>query len=347
MADLFDLLDRERAHLGSLDDIPFLRRLPKYVDVLTKEKRLRALLGAMRTEAAEAHQRFVDAENELEQRVVSVRQALAERVPEVDDSGATEPEDFGSHAYSDYMFTLAYFDNVTATTHAIPYPKLPSDEPESGPLPTLINILRGKLREAEYGDRGDLVELRRDRLRNDLDDLTAELASLLDGHRHAREEFRHASVTLPGVALRRLEHFARTLNPAPLDFTGDGDAAFNRAVTGFWLPEFSIQKAVAGEHLDDYDQRRLKQAVADLREQAELLHTEIVGRVSQEELRKQRQLWRRAGLSLASAFGSALVQMTVTALVAAAVGFAGGYLVGTSDDEKPPTPTRSTSTRSS
>jgi hypothetical protein len=175
----------------------------------------------------------------------------------------------------------------------------------------LINILRGKLREAQYGDRGDLVELRKPKRREDLDDLEVELANLLDEHRHAREEFKHASATLPGVGLARLEHFARSLNPEPvvLDPKGDPDEMFDRALLGLVALELPVQKAVAGEHLDDCEQRQFDRVIAGLRNQSELLHTEVVTRLSQEELRKQGQWWRRGFVWIAQSFGQAFVQI--------------------------------------
>jgi hypothetical protein len=105
LADLIELLEREHAHLQRLEGIDFLRRLPTYVELLTTQRQIEDVLVEMRNEAAEAQQRFVDKQNELEARAIGVRNSIAERADDVDDSDAEEPDDFGSHAYSDYMFT--------------------------------------------------------------------------------------------------------------------------------------------------------------------------------------------------------------------------------------------------
>src|SRR5471030_3307226 len=102
MADVIEMIDRERTHLRGLDRVGFLRRLPSFVELLNGRRELRDVLGEMRLESEAAKSTFVDDENDLLDETIAVRRRLVELAPAADDSGAAEPADWGSSAYSSW-----------------------------------------------------------------------------------------------------------------------------------------------------------------------------------------------------------------------------------------------------
>ena len=348
VTDVVDLLDRQRDHLRGLDRVDFLRRLPHLVELLRGQPELRELLDEFEAEARQAQERFAEREDGLIERAVAVRRRLTELAPAADDSGADEPDDWGGRAHSDWQFSLAHFDRLAVQNFSIVYPKIPRDGVEQGPLGELVNILRGKLHEQQYGEDPHLVG-DRENARPDLDELVVELSNVLEEDRHAVQAFVQASRTLPGAALARIEHFASNLNPAPalIDPNESQEDRFHKLLLGAWSRELPVQQAVAGQHLDDYTDRRLDATVEDLRSQIELLHTSLVEALSTEELRRARQWWRKLGRWFSVKVGEALVAIIVTAIIGLAAGFLGGYLFGQRAAEDPAQPPTTTATTTS
>jgi hypothetical protein len=62
----------------------------------------------------------------------------------------------------------------------------------SEPVDRLLNILRGKVRVAQYGE-GEYAEGQRENQRPDLDQFWNDLHNLNERHRHALAEFQQAS----------------------------------------------------------------------------------------------------------------------------------------------------------
>jgi hypothetical protein len=277
VADLVALLEREQAHLMRLDGVAFMRRLPAYIAAITDMAAVSEILDGMEAEAQGALDEYVDTTNGLMQQAVALRDQLVAREPGSDDSSAPEPEDEATHAYSDFMFTLAHFNQLNETTVKVTYPKLPSDQVEDKPLPEMLNILRGKVHLLQFGEGPDP---NRRNQRPDLDDLKIELINLVEQQDHVVRKFADASKTLPGVAFKRLQLFADRLNPETVVLAPDASLAerADRLLGYWWTPESSVHKALSGARLDDYDERRFESIVSDLKAQADLVHTELVGR---------------------------------------------------------------------
>ena len=343
MTDIVELLDRERDHLRRLGAVDFLRRLPHYVELVRGQPELRQPLDEFEAAARQQQDAFGQKEEELIERTAATKRRFVELAPAADDSAAAEPDDFGGHEYSEWMFTLARFDRLAVQNFAVIYPKIPSDNVEKTPLGDLANILRGKIDSEQYPEPND----RRVNRRPDLDELAFELSNVLEEHRFAEQEFVNASKTLPGVALGRIQHFG-ILHPPPtmIDPNESLDERFHKLLLGTWSLELPVQQAVAGQHLDDYQQRRLDRTVEDLRTQVEVLHLALIQQLSTEELRRARQRWRRAGRWLSEKVAEALVAVVVSVVVGAALGLIGGYLLGqrNANDPAQPPPTTITTT---
>lgn len=328
MNGLLEALNQEQTHLSRLEGAEFLRRLPQFVDRLHDETELGDVLSEMRDEAEKAQKEFSQSETELREEAKTLRQRLVELAPTADDSDAQEPDEFGSRAYSDWRFTLAYFDRLADEDHPVRMPKLPSDSIEEGPLPHLLNVLKGKLFALQYPNGLHAGEA--ERQRPDLEEVEVGLQDLIERHEHAVRTFSIASRTLPGFALIRLDYFATQINREPaaleIDRDADPDLQFAQALMAiaFSAPERAAQRAVAGEALEDFEEHRLVVTVSDLKQQAELLYSELAARFGQDQRRRERQPSRRFGRWLTAQVASALVQL----IVAAVGGFVIGYVVG-------------------
>jgi hypothetical protein len=110
------------------------------------------------------------------QEPLELRRELVEREPGIDDSDMAAPN-FASQAWMNYDFSLARFDEVAAhRSRKVEYgfPPLPDHRPETGPVPHLLNILRGKLHQLRFGGV-DHLHGHPPNQRPDLDDLAERL----------------------------------------------------------------------------------------------------------------------------------------------------------------------------
>jgi hypothetical protein len=245
--DVITLLDREHEHLQGLDGTTFLLRLPSYVSFVTGQRAFRSALLEMQQEAQRALQDFVEQENDIISKAVAIREDFAEKArgaEGVDDAGMKEPERASDDVEDRYAFSLAKFDKLAAQDLGITFPTTPDDDAEQGPVSEMLNILRGKVRVAQFGE-GPYLEGTRENRRPDLNVFGDQLRDLLEQHEHAVRAFRQASRTLPGFALGRLEHFASNLNPEP-DVKRPGESLaerFDRVLRMQWSPLWLVQKS--------------------------------------------------------------------------------------------------------
>jgi hypothetical protein len=330
--ELTELLDRERDELVNRDGAAFLRRLPMFVLFVTNRRELEPILARFEQDTGRALNDFVEQERLIIEEAVGVRDRLLAATQDIDgfDDHAMQPPDFASQEYWRYEFSFAHFDALADRDVSFGYPTLPTEAVERQPVDNMLNILRGKVRTAQYGE-GSYVEGQRENRRPDLDPIWDELHNLLERHVHALAEFQNASETLPGVALARLAHFAEQLIPEP-DIVEPGAEAepqqllqrADRMLRHVWSALYTMQKALRNEHLDESEQRRLTNAIDALKEQARVLAHELVQALALEQRRREAQWWRKIAHSFGAALGNALVQIVVAALI----GLVGGYLLG-------------------
>jgi hypothetical protein len=337
MPTLTELLDRQHAYLVAQEGVDFFRRIPAFVSFVTGERPLRSILRELERETLAAYDEYVGKEAEIAGEAVAVRAELAQRAANSEgfEDAAMEEPDFASHEYVRFDFSFAKFDRLADRAPEIRFPTLPTDSVDGGRVAEMLNILRGKLRGAQFG-QGDFVESQRENARPDLNDIGDRLNDLLERHQHAVRDFDRASRTLPGLALGRLEYFGNNLIREP-DLVRPGERPgerLNRTLGILWSATWVVQKAVSGGALDDGEQRRFDATLAALKSQADTLHHELVQRVASAERERESQWWR----PILRIFGSSVREVLVRATVGA-IFLLGGYLIARATaDEAGPAP---------
>jgi hypothetical protein len=315
------LLDREHARVAAADGADFLRQLPDYIELTNRKRSARKQVTRMKREAEKNYEQFIAHENDSMGEAIDLRADLVAAAPEVDDSDMAEP-DRASHEYGDYMASLAYFDQLVGQTIPIPVPTLPNDGLSPEPVTTLLGILRGRIYSARFGDGAPhLIGSRPDR-RPDLAPFDDRLADLAQRHGRKLDEFLLRSRTHPGFAYMRLENFAGAARPVE-EPEEEPDSA-GVIAGGWWTASFVARRVMSGAHLQDWEQQRLQQMVAQLKGQLDLFHARLIRELGLSESRPGRS----AALWFGSAVGNAVVQISVAAVVVTALGFFGGYLLG-------------------
>lgn len=281
-----------------------------------------------------ATKRYVDGQNELVAEARRIRFDLAERAPEIDNSNMKRPDDL-SHAFMEWeLGSFAGFDDAVErdATLQIGFPAVPSDRVDPGVVSRLLQILRGRLRAAEYGEEGSINE---PRIRDDLDDLGRRIGRLGDRHQHALRRYRQEARTLPGLATARLVYFGSDLNPEPPIIETDEDVErwLNKTLREWGKPKTSARKLVDGEQMDDWEQASASETEQFLKGELDRLNQELMRRVGRGPgavVRILRDEW-------VVALGSAILGGLIVALILALV-------FGTGEgSEPPPTVTVTTS----
>src|SRR5262249_8636841 len=155
-------------------------------------------------ELRDALDRFVHELNLLTEEATAIRIDLAERAPEIDNTGMERP-DPRTHEYMEWdLDSFARFDDLVErdVDSEIGYPTLPEQRGEPGVVGHLLQILRGRLRAAEYGE--DPPGINPPLIRDDLGDTGRRIGNLGERHRALIQRYAQESHTLPGLAYARL-----------------------------------------------------------------------------------------------------------------------------------------------
>jgi hypothetical protein len=280
-----DRLERRYQQLVRQErDADFVRQLSTYLTALDAERTVRSIVKRLHDDDEAATDQFNETERELVQEAIDIRRRLAEAAPEIDNSDAPEPNP-ATHAYGPWMLdSLAKFDRLANNTQRLVFSPLPYyDTSDKTPLATMLIILRGRLRAAQFGDQGGLLE-DQDNRRPDLDDFGREIHNLQEKHSHALNRFKEQGRTLPGIADERLRAFVAALENEPLliDANEDEDELAERLFRR-GLQQLGIigvaRSALAGQRLDAGQQEAFRKAIEFLRGEADRLHEEVMAQL--------------------------------------------------------------------
>ena len=147
-------LSREYNHLTALTGRDFFLGLGSYVRELDGRAEIHEILSALKTETDTSLGHFVEEQNGFVEEARKVRADLAERAPEIDNSDLEKPDE-RTHAYTAWdLDSFARFDDLVERdkTAEIGYPLLPDAASSPGVVSRLLQILRGRLQAAEYGE---------------------------------------------------------------------------------------------------------------------------------------------------------------------------------------------------
>jgi len=191
-----------------------------------------------------------------------------------------ERPDPASHARAEYdLDSFANFDRLAEADAQIGYTTIPSDSHDPGNVSTLLIILRGRLRAAEYGD--DAPGVNAQRIRDDLDDLGRRIGNLGERERAAVQRYRQDSRTLSGMAYARLAYFGSALvaDPVQIETEEDVERFLDRSLREWGGPKTIVRKLANGQTLDAWESRSITEIEDALKDEAVRLHREIYRRL--------------------------------------------------------------------
>jgi hypothetical protein len=278
---LTDLLAREYEYLLGREGGDFFLAIESYDEALGQKRPMRRALKRLRKDLRQATKRYVDEQNEFVAEAKRIRFELAARAPEIDNSNMERP-DYRTHDYMVWeLDSFAGFDDLVErdATLQIGYPAVPSDRDDPGIVSRLVQILRGRLRAAEYGEDASSND---PRIRDDLGDLGTRMGNLVRGYEHALTRYRQEARTLPGLAIARLIYFGSDLNPEPPVIETDEDAErwLDKTLREWGKPKTSVRKLVNGEQMEDWERRSAAETEQFLKGELDRLHQELTRRVA-------------------------------------------------------------------
>lgn len=311
------------------DDVEFLRQINTYLASLDSERPVRRILKRLRKDAEAAVDHFNLFERNFVEEAVEVRRRLAEAAPEIDNSNEREPA-ATSHARASWSLdSFASFDRLSGDQRRIEFAPLPYyDVGDKAPLGTMLIILQGRLRAAQYGEDAGELEGRENR-RPDMDDFGREIHNIQEKHSAELNRFKELGRVLPGLADERLRAIIAALEPEPflIDEGEDEDAIAERAFRR-GLQQLGIigvmRNALTGQRLDEGEKHVFGEAVSFLRGEAERLHEEIMQRLSRGEGTSRMARFLvftgrgslKLGVFIAGAVVAAIIALLVSAYVA-------------------------------
>jgi hypothetical protein len=240
-------------------------------------------LERLKTELDGAVKRYVTEQNALVDEARRLRDDLARRAPEVDNSDMERPEP-SNHAYTKWdLDSFARFDDLVERDARlqIGYPTVPRDhDPDPGVVSRLLQILRGRYRAAVYCE--DAPGGDPEPIRNDLEDLGNAIGKLGGRHDHALTRYRQDARTLPGLAFARLVYFGSDLNPEPPVLESDEDVErwLDKTLREWAAPRTLVRKLVNHEQMDDWERRAAEETEHFLKGELDRLHQELTRRIA-------------------------------------------------------------------
>src|SRR5207253_7154559 len=126
-------------------------------------------IAALEDETRASLSEFVEEQAQMIDDARAIRVELAAAAPEIDNSNMEKPADPASHEWLRYdLDSFAKFDQLIDADVALAYPPLPDDAADPGPVGRLLQILRGRVDAARYGEDRENFNTP---LRDDLDEL--------------------------------------------------------------------------------------------------------------------------------------------------------------------------------
>jgi len=274
-----DFVQGEYDYLRARQGRDFFLALAPYANALHGRPAVREILTALEDETRQALERFAGEQDEMIEEAKVIRLELAERAPEVDNSDMERPHP-ASHDRAKYdLESFANFDRLADADVHVGCATIPSDSDDPGNLSTLLIILRGRMRAAEYGE--DAPGFNAERIRDDLGDLGRRIGNLGERHRAFLQRYRQESRTLPGMAYARLVYFGSNLVADPVQIETDEDVErfLDRSLREWGQPKTLARKFANGERLEDWEARSIAEIEETLKDEADRLHREIVRRL--------------------------------------------------------------------
>jgi hypothetical protein len=276
---LIRFAEDEYDYLQAREGRDFFLALAPYANALYKRGPIAEVITALEVETREALDRFAAEQNQLIEEAKAIRQELAERAPEVDNSGLEKPDDPAARDWVMYENdSFAKFDSVAAADIGIAYPVIHKDDIDPGPMSLLLQILRGRLRAAEYNEGAGINA---EPIRDDLGDIAREIGNLGEKHRVSLQRYQQDSRTLAGLAYHRIAHFGSSLvdEPVVIETDEDIEAFLDRSIREWLTPRSLARKLVNGERLDDVERRINVDTEQALKAEAARLNREVVRRL--------------------------------------------------------------------
>ena len=290
-----ELLDRQFAFLGRQTGADFIWQLPQLLEVLDGEPRLANHLADIRDETMAFLKRKLDDDGAFVEQAAGLRDQLALRAAEVDDSDMERPAP--GHGDLQYRFSFAHFDLVASgedsPVRGIPLERTGfEDDSRSG---LLVAILKAKLTHLRTGvdmETGGGVPDQHQR--PDLMDLERRVGNLERAQHHWHRGLIARQRILPGAALVALEHTVELANPTPTvivsedDFDAFANQMFVMAVEGV-VP--LLDKALFRGGLSAQEQSQFELLIVRLRAHGERLYEDLRRRIG--TVRSHRALVQR------------------------------------------------------
>jgi hypothetical protein len=273
---LIDFLAREYEYVRPLEGDAFFLELRPYAERLKRRRATRKALERIERDTLAALAEFVREQNAFVSEAKEIRQELAARAPEIDNSEMERPH-AASHDRARYdLDSFARFDELEAMDVSIGFPTLPDDavRADPGTLPDLFVILRGRLHAAEHGED---ASFNAPRIRDDLDDLGRRIGNLTQRAAYALRRYRQEARTLPGVAYGRLVYFGTDLNPEAPQVETDEDVArwLDQSLREWGQPRTLVRQLVNAEQLDDHERETVAEVERQLKGELDRLHQEL------------------------------------------------------------------------
>lgn len=276
MADPMELLDRQHQRLHERDGVEFVQELRRFYDFINAGPGpVTEALAELRDEAARIERTFEEHDGELIPELVELRNDLAARAPDIDDSDAPRPAGRGT-ASMEWAFGLANFDQLATSGPDLVRVNQGLDTSASG---MMLRVLEQKLRRLQFtavSVGGTLVPAEENQ-RPALNDLTRRLRNLADRHRHAEQEFTQAVQQRGGFQVMYLDVAVSQLNPAPRWVETDEeehawmDETFKRVAAGW----YDVQDAAGGRTLNERSRQVVDIHVDKLKPAAERVYEDL------------------------------------------------------------------------
>lgn len=256
----------------------FFLALSPYVQTLLAKRQIRKVIHGLEKEVTEAAERTRNEQVELIGDAKAIREELARRAPEIDNSNMERPENPLAPTWIEYdRDSFLRFDEIAAEPVEIRYSPLPGAGDPEFPLSRLLGILRGRLSAAEHGENPNDP-----RIRDDLDDLGRQIGNLGRRNEHSLRGYQQDERRLVGLAFARLATFGSDLNPEPTLIESDEDVGrlLDKAIREWGDPRATVRGVVSGERLDDVRQRSAERIEEALKGEVERVHQELLRRLS-------------------------------------------------------------------
>jgi hypothetical protein len=279
MNQLIEVLDRQQRFLITREGGDFLAQLPEYVGFLRREPQIDVHIDDLVRDAIDALRRYEAQDESTVAELKKLRRTLVRAAPEIDDSTIDEP-DPASSDYHLFHFSLARFDRQAEAEAVISFPDSRSATSDPARSGGLIELLRVKIDQAEYGKSDPLATDKK--IRSDLDHLRLRLVTLADRHQHAYRLFLLESRTLAGVSIARLERVASSLIVEVPKF--ESMPARLEWLSTLFMHDFatgasSLRAALFNSQLDDTGLRQVETSVAELKFEAERTYEALRARI--------------------------------------------------------------------